>query len=79
MDSLLPFFHAGTHEALALPALKRSSPRINAGAPTTQCVSQQIVLSGFSGRKAPSSMGKRSTAEVLRLRATSAVSGNSIG
>ena len=29
---------------------------------------------GLSGRKAPSSMGKISTAEVLRLRATSAVS-----
>jgi hypothetical protein len=37
------------------------------------CVSQQIVLSGFGGRKAPSSMGKSSIAEVLRLRATSAV------
>jgi len=35
---------------------------------------QQILLSGFGGRKTPSSMGKRSTAEVLRLRATSAVS-----
>src|ERR1700691_5469747 len=35
---------------------------------------QQILLSGLSGRKAPSSMGKISTAEVLRLRATSAVS-----
>jgi hypothetical protein len=40
---------------------------------TIQCVSQQILLSGF-GSKAPSSMGKLSTAEVLRLRATSAVS-----
>jgi hypothetical protein len=39
-----------------------------------QCVSQQILLSGFGGRKAPSRMGKMSTAEVLRLRATSAVS-----
>jgi hypothetical protein len=39
-----------------------------------QCVSQQILLSGFGGRKAPSRMGKISTAEVLRLRATSAVS-----
>src|SRR6202041_355137 len=29
---------------------------------------------GLRGRKAPSSMGKISTAEVLRLRATSAVS-----
>ena len=29
---------------------------------------------GFGGRKAPSSMGNLSTAEVLRLRATSAVS-----
>ena len=29
---------------------------------------------GLSGRKAPSSMGKISTAEVLRLRATSALS-----
>ena len=41
---------------------------------TIKCVSQQILLSGFGGRKAPSSMGKTSTAEVLRLRATSAVS-----
>jgi hypothetical protein len=39
-----------------------------------QCVSQQILLSGIGGRKAPSRMGKMSTAEVLRLRATSAVS-----
>ena len=31
---------------------------------------------GFGGRKAPSSMGKISTAEVLRLRATSTVSRN---
>ena len=29
-----------------------------------QCVSQQILLSGFGGRKAPSRMGKISTAEV---------------
>src|SRR5271154_1060785 len=35
---------------------------------------QQILLSGVGGRKAPSSMGKISTAEVLRLRATGAVS-----
>jgi hypothetical protein len=35
---------------------------------------QQILLSGFGGRKAPSSMGRISTAEVLRLRATSSVS-----
>jgi hypothetical protein len=41
---------------------------------TIQCVSQQILMSGFGGRKAPSSMGKISTAEVLRLRATSVVS-----
>ena len=34
-----------------------------------ECVSQQIILSGFGGRKAPNSMGKISTAEVLRLRA----------
>jgi hypothetical protein len=34
-----------------------------------KCVSQQILWSGFGGRKAPSSMGKISTAEVLRLRA----------
>src|SRR5580704_10071698 len=32
------------------------------------------TMSGFGGRKAPSRMGKISTAEVLRLRATSAVS-----
>ncbi len=31
---------------------------------------------GFGGRKAPNSMGKISTAEVLRLRATSAASRN---
>src|SRR5271170_7507240 len=37
-------------------------------------VSQQILLLGFGGRKALSSMGKISTTEVLRLRATSAVS-----
>src|ERR1700690_508305 len=41
---------------------------------TIKSISQQILLSGLSGRKAPSSMGKISTAEVLRLRATSAVS-----
>ena len=41
---------------------------------TIKCISQQILLSGLSGRKAPSSMGKKSTAEALRLRATSAVS-----
>jgi hypothetical protein len=39
-----------------------------------KCVSQRILLSGFARRKAPSSMGKISTAEVLRLRATSSVS-----
>ena len=32
------------------------------------------VLAGPGGQKAPSSMGKLSPAEVLRLRATSAVS-----
>jgi hypothetical protein len=41
---------------------------------TIKCVSQQILLSRFGGRKAPSSMGKLSAAEVLRLRAPSAVS-----
>jgi hypothetical protein len=41
---------------------------------TIKCISQQILLSGLSGRKAPSSMGKVRTAEVLRLRAASAVS-----
>jgi hypothetical protein len=30
----------------------------------------KIVFSGFGGRKAPNSMGKISTLEVLRLRAT---------
>ena len=40
------------------------------------CVSQQILLTGFDRLKAPSSMGKSSTAEVLRLRATSSVSRN---
>jgi hypothetical protein len=39
-----------------------------------ESASQQILWSGFGGRKAPSSMGEISTAEVLRLRATSAVS-----
>jgi hypothetical protein len=39
-------------------------------------VSQQIILSGFGGRKALNSIGKTSTAEVLRLRATSSVSGD---
>jgi hypothetical protein len=39
-----------------------------------KCVPQQILFSGFGGRKGPSSMGKISTAGVLRLRATSAVS-----
>jgi hypothetical protein len=43
---------------------------------TINCVSQQILLSGFGGRKAPSSMGKISIAGVLRLRATSTVSRN---
>ena len=41
---------------------------------TVKCILQQILLSGFGGRKAPNSMGKISIAEVLRLRATSAVS-----
>jgi hypothetical protein len=36
----------------------------------------RTLLSGFGGRKAPNSMGKISSAEVLRLRATSAVSRN---
>jgi hypothetical protein len=40
------------------------------------CVEETQGVSGFGGRKAPSSMGKISTAEVLRLRATSAVSRN---
>jgi hypothetical protein len=35
---------------------------------------RKILFSGFGGRKGPSSMGTISTAEVLRLRATSAVS-----
>ena len=38
-----------------------------------QCVSRQILLSG-SMVESSDSMGKKSTAEVLRLRATSAVS-----
>ena len=36
----------------------------------------RILLSGCDGRKAPNSMGKISTVEVLRLRAPSAVSRN---
>jgi hypothetical protein len=43
---------------------------------TSTFIRTQILLSDFCGRKAPSSMGKISTAEVLRLRATSAVSGD---
>jgi hypothetical protein len=43
---------------------------------TIQCISQQILLSGFVDRKALNSMDKISIAEVLRLRATSAVSRN---
>ena len=35
---------------------------------------QQILVAGFSGRKAPSSMGKISALGVLRLRAPSSVS-----
>jgi hypothetical protein len=30
-----------------------------------KCVSQQVLLSGFGGRKAPSSMGKISAAEAF--------------
>jgi hypothetical protein len=41
---------------------------------TIQCVSRQTLLSDIGGRKAQSSTGKLSTAEVLRLRAPSAVS-----
>ena len=41
---------------------------------TIKCVSQQILLSGVGGRKAPNSTSKISTADVLRLRATSAAS-----
>jgi hypothetical protein len=41
-----------------------------------KCISHEILFSGFGGRKAPNSMGKISTAEVLRLRATSAVAIN---
>jgi hypothetical protein len=41
---------------------------------TIKCVTQQILFSLFGGRKAPSGIGKISTAGVLRLRATSAVS-----
>jgi hypothetical protein len=43
---------------------------------TIKCVSHQILFSGFGGRKARNSMSKISTAGVLRLRATSAVSRN---
>jgi hypothetical protein len=38
---------------------------------TVKCILQQTLLSGFSGRKAPSSMGKIGIPEVLRLRAVS--------
>jgi hypothetical protein len=43
---------------------------------TIKFVSHQILFSGFGGREAPNSVGKISTAEVLRLRATSAASRN---
>jgi hypothetical protein len=42
--------------------------------PYRHALHRQIPFSGFGGRKAPSSMGKISTAGVLRLRATGAVS-----
>ena len=42
--------------------------------PTITTTADLVV--GFGGRKAPSSMGKISAAEVLRLRATSTVSRN---
>jgi hypothetical protein len=58
-----------TKNLLASCYVRRCSVTIN-------CVSQQILLSGFGGRKAPSSVGKMSTAEVLRLRATNTVSRN---
>jgi hypothetical protein len=51
-------------------------PSPHDGPVTIQYVSKQILLSGFRGQKAPSRIGKLSTAEVLRLRATSAVSGD---
>src|ERR1700735_4913593 len=38
------------------------------------CPAPKSTLSSFGGRKAPNSMGNISTAEVLRLRATSAAS-----
>jgi hypothetical protein len=41
---------------------------------TIKCVPQQILFSGLGGRKAPNSMGKIRTADVLRLRAASAMS-----
>jgi hypothetical protein len=41
---------------------------------TIKCVTQQILFSGLDGRKDLSSMRNISTAGVLRLRATSAVS-----
>jgi hypothetical protein len=44
-----------------------------------KCVSQQILLSGVGGRKAPNSMGEMSTAGVLRLRATKRCITRSIG
>jgi hypothetical protein len=40
---------------------------------TIKCVLQKILFSGFGGEKGTSSMGKIGIAEVLRLRATSAV------
>jgi hypothetical protein len=42
---------------------------------TIKVPTQQILFSGLGGRKDLSSMGKISTLGVLRLRATSAVSG----
>jgi len=40
---------------------------------TIKYVPQQLLFSGFGGRKGTSSMGKISTVGILRLRATSAV------
>jgi hypothetical protein len=64
-----PFFFTGAKNQ-ELASILQDLPLI------IKCVLRQIQLSGFGGRKAPSSMGELSTAEVLRLRATSAVSGD---
>jgi hypothetical protein len=60
----------------ALPALKRAIrvETLSRSAATGGTNRSGLPVRGVGGGKAPSSMGEISTAEVLRLRATSAVS-----